>query len=87
MRAAATLALAVAASAAARADDNDLSLYLLGHPDPITVCAACDGSDRIAEIGDPSAQVRFARLVASLGLAFVPEERLGRGAVPRGLNT
>lgn len=60
------------ASSAALADDNDLLLWKLGHPDPLS-CTRCDGSvGDSAEPGDPNAQARFHRLASTLGLAFVP---------------
>ena len=59
-------------SAAAVADDNDLQLWKLGHPDPIN-CTRCDGSaGDTGEPGDPNAQARFHRLASTLGLAFAP---------------
>ena len=59
-------------SAAAFADDNDLLLWKLGHPDPLS-CARCDGQPGdAAEPGDLSAQTRFHRLASTLGLAFAP---------------
>ena len=68
----AALALTVLCAASARAGDNDLQLWRLGHPDNVFVCTVCDGSDRTLEAGDPAAQLRFARLTASLALAFAP---------------
>jgi len=68
----AALALMVLCAAGARAGDNDLQLWRLGHPDNVFVCTVCDGSDRTLEAGDPAAQYRFARLTASLALAFAP---------------
>ena len=59
-------------SAAAVADDNDLQLWKLGHPDPIN-CTRCDGSPGdTGEPGDLNAQARFHRLASTLGLAFAP---------------
>ncbi len=59
-------------SAAARASDNDLQLYLLGHPDDLG-CTRCDGSvGDVKELGDVNAQARFHRLSSTLGLAFIP---------------
>ncbi len=72
-RAATALLVAAVWPAPARAySDNDLQLWRLGHPADIVVCTRCDGSDRSKELGDPSAQARFARLSSTLGLAFVP---------------
>ena len=56
----------------AHAGDNDLQLWLLGHPDPITICTLCNGTDNSIQQGEPSAQYKFARMTAALGLAFVP---------------
>jgi hypothetical protein len=58
-------ALAVLCAGAARAADNDLQLFRLGHPDAIIVGG-------VSEPGDPGAQFRFARLAATLALAFTP---------------
>jgi hypothetical protein len=59
-------------AAAARAADNDLQLYLLGHPDDLG-CTRCDGSvGDVKELGDINAQARFHRLASTLGLAFIP---------------
>lgn len=69
-----TLALAISLllAGAARAGANDLQLYRLGHPDPLS-CTRCDGSPGdVPEPGDPLAQARFHRLASTLGLAFVP---------------
>jgi len=63
---------ALCAAPPARAGDNDLELWLLGHPDSITTCTLCNGTDNKVVPGDPMAQVRFARMTAALGLAFVP---------------
>jgi hypothetical protein len=68
----AALLCALLAAGPARAADNDLALYLLGNPDPISTCTKCDGSDRKARAADPKAQARFARMSSALGLAFVP---------------
>ncbi|GAC1608317.1 MAG: hypothetical protein NVS4B10_23580 [Myxococcales bacterium] len=65
-------ALALGFAWPARAGANDLALWRLGNPDPITVCTLCDGTDGTRVPGDPGAQVRFARLTAALGLAFIP---------------
>lgn len=62
----------LAAAFAARADENDLQLWRLGHPDPLS-CTRCDGKPGdLPEPGDPSAQARFHRLASTLGLAFAP---------------
>jgi hypothetical protein len=66
------LLLLLVCAAGARAAPNDLQLWRLGHPDPVTVCTACTGSDNVVQPGDPGAQVRFARLTATLALAFAP---------------
>ncbi len=58
-------AFAVLCAGSARAADNDLQLFRLGHPDAIVVGGA-------AQPGDPGAQFRFARLAATLALAFTP---------------
>ena len=59
-------------SAAALADENDLQLWKLGHPDPLT-CTRCDGlPGDTAEPATPGAQARFHRLASTLGLAFAP---------------
>ena len=59
-------------ASAARASDNDLQLYLLGHPDDLP-CTRCDGSPGdVKEPGDLNAQARFHRLSSTLGLAFIP---------------
>ena len=59
-------------AAAARASDNDLQLYLLGHPDDLG-CTRCDGSiGDLKELGDINAQARFHRFSSTLGLAFIP---------------
>lgn len=60
------------AAPGARANPNDLELWRLGNPDPITVCTKCDGTDTTAVPADPQAQSRFARLTAVLGLSFIP---------------
>ena len=71
MRRFSILLLAIAASAA-RADENDLQLWRLGHPDPLG-CTRCDGkSGDVIEPGTPGAQARFHRLASTLGLAFAP---------------
>ena len=59
-------------AAAARANDNDVQLSKLGHPDALG-CTRCDGSasDPVAP-GDPNAQARFHRYASTLGLAFAP---------------
>jgi len=67
------------AAGAARAGDNDLELWRLGHPDPLT-CTRCDGKPGdVGEPGDANAQPRFHRLASTLGLAFAPpfEETAG----------
>lgn len=66
------LALTILFAAGARANTNDMQLWRLGHPDTITVCTICDGSDTTTQAGDPTAQYRFARLVATLALGFAP---------------
>jgi hypothetical protein len=66
------IGLALVAASGARAADNDLQLFRLGHPNDIRVCTICDGSDTTIEPGDLGAQRRFARLSATLGLAFTP---------------
>ncbi|MCA1826186.1 MAG: hypothetical protein ABR567_09570 [Myxococcales bacterium] len=69
------------ASSAASADDNDLQLWKLGHPDPIG-CTRCDGSiGDAAEPGDLNAQARFHKLASTLGLAFVPPFQETAGTV------
>lgn len=60
------------AAAAATADENDLQLWRLGHPDAIG-CTRCDGKPGdAAEAGDARAQARFHRLASTLGLVFAP---------------
>jgi len=66
------LALTIFCAAGARADTNDLQLWRLGHPDSITVCTICDGSDTQVQPGDATAQYRFARLAATVALGFAP---------------
>ena len=66
------LALTILLAASARAATNDMQLWRLGHPDAITVCTLCDGSDTQLQPGDPTAQYRFARLAATLALGFAP---------------
>jgi hypothetical protein len=68
----ALLTTALLCATAARAGDNDLQLFRLGHPDDISVCTKCDGTDTKIEAGDLAAQARFARMTAALGLALVP---------------
>jgi hypothetical protein len=68
----AALFLVLLSSAGARAAPNDLQLWRLGSPDNITVCTVCNGTDNTLVPGDPSAQTRFARLTATLALAFAP---------------
>lgn len=65
-------ALLLLVAAAARADQNDLELWRLGHPDDLG-CTRCDGlpGDSI-EPGTIDAQARFHRLASALGLAFAP---------------
>ena len=59
-------------ASAARAGENDLQLWLLGHPDPLS-CTGCDGKPGdVPEPGNPFAQARFHRLASTLGLAFAP---------------
>lgn len=69
------------AATRARANPNDLELWRLGNPDPITVCTKCDGSDTTAVPADPQAQSRFARLTAMLGLAFLPSFHEAAGSL------
>ena len=60
------------AASAARADDNDVQLIKLGHPDNLG-CTRCDGSaGDPSEAGNPSSQARFHRYASTLGLAFSP---------------
>ena len=66
------LVLSLLCSAGARAATNDLQLWRLGSPDAIRVCTLCNGTDDVSVAGDPSAQFRFARLTATLALAFAP---------------
>jgi hypothetical protein len=66
------IGLALVAASGARAADNDLQLFRLGHPNDIRICTVCDGTDTVVEPGDLGAQRRFARLSATLGLAFTP---------------
>src|SRR6266478_5035041 len=68
----AALFLLLVCSAGARAAPNDLQLWRLGSPDNFTVCTVCNGTDNTVVPGDPSAQTRFARLTATLALAFAP---------------
>jgi hypothetical protein len=68
----AALVLSLLCSAGARAATNDLQLWRLGSPDAIRVCTLCNGTDDVSVSGDPSAQFRFARLTATLALAFAP---------------
>jgi hypothetical protein len=64
--------LILLAAAAARANDNDVQLTKLGHPDNLG-CTRCDGSaGDPSEPGDASAQARFHRYASTLGLAFAP---------------
>ena len=67
------LALILLVAAAARADENDLELWRLGHPDDLN-CTRCDGSPGTdpKETGSIDAQARYHRLVSTLGLAFAP---------------
>lgn len=66
------IALILLAAGVARADENDLQLFRLGHPDAIN-CTRCDGSSGDApEPGTPDAQARFHRLASTLGMAFAP---------------
>jgi hypothetical protein len=65
----------------ARAGSNDLALWKLGNPDPITVCTICDGTDSTVVPGDPGAQIRFARMTAALGLAFIPAFSEAAGSI------
>ena len=66
------LVLSILCSAGARAATNDLQLWRLGSPDAVTVCTVCTGADNVPVPGDPFAQFRFARMTASLALAFAP---------------
>jgi hypothetical protein len=66
------LILTTLCAAGARAAPNDLQLWRLGHPDTITVCTICDGTDTVSQPGDPTAQYRFARLAATVALGFAP---------------
>ena len=66
------LVLSLLCSAGARAATNDLQLWRLGSPDNITVCTICTGADNAPVPGDPFAQIRFARMTATLALAFAP---------------
>ena len=66
------VALTILFAASARANTNDLQLWRLGHPDTITVCTVCDGTDTQNQAGDPTAQYKFARLAATLALGFAP---------------
>ncbi|HEX9573859.1 MAG TPA: hypothetical protein VF994_07160 [Myxococcales bacterium] len=68
----AALVFLLLCSAGARAATNDLQLFRLGSPDNITVCTICLGADNVVVPGDPSAQFRFARMTATLALAFAP---------------
>jgi hypothetical protein len=64
--------LILVAAFAARANDNDVQLFRLGHPDALG-CTRCDGSPGdSAEPADPLAQTRFHRYASTLGLAFAP---------------
>jgi hypothetical protein len=56
------------AAGSARANDNDLQLWKLGHPD----CLGCDAAGNGGEPGDLQAQARFHRLSSTLGLVFAP---------------
>lgn len=59
-------------AAAARAEENDLELWKLGHPDPLG-CTACNGTPGdVPEPADPNAQARFHRMASTLGMAFAP---------------
>lgn len=60
------------AAASARADDNDVQLYRLGHPDELN-CTRCDGQPGDSKEPPTSgAQQRFHRFASLLGLAFAP---------------
>lgn len=66
------VAFSLLVASAAAAGPNDLTLWKLGHPDPLA-CSKCDGSPGdVAEAGDPLAQTRFHKLASTLGLAFAP---------------
>jgi hypothetical protein len=73
--------LALCSALPARAGSNDLALWRLGNPDPITVCTICDGTDQTVVPGDPGAQIRFARMTAALGLAFIPSFAEAAGSI------
>src|SRR6266849_5971422 len=65
-------ALLLLVGGAARADQNDVELWRLGHPDDLG-CTRCDGlSGDSIEPGTIDAQARFHRLASTLGLAFAP---------------
>src|SRR6266849_8662830 len=65
-------ALLLLVGGAARADQNDVELWRLGHPDDLG-CTRCDGlSGDSIEPGTIDAQARFHRLTSALGLAFAP---------------
>jgi hypothetical protein len=74
-------ALALCSALPARAGFNDLALWRLGNPDPISACTICDGTDQTVVPGDPGAQIRFARMTAALGLAFIPSFSEGAGSI------
>jgi hypothetical protein len=66
------IALILLVAGAVRADQNDLELWRLGHPDDLP-CTRCDGTPGDPkEPGSIDAQARFHRMVSTLGLAFVP---------------
>ncbi|HWE22705.1 MAG TPA: hypothetical protein VG496_02080 [Myxococcales bacterium] len=66
------LALTILFAAGARANTNDFQLWRLGHPDSITVCTLCNGTDNTTQPGDPNAQYKFARLAGTVALGFAP---------------
>jgi hypothetical protein len=70
----ASLAAALIAFGAtsARGNQNDVELWRLGNPVPITICTLCNGSDNTLVPADPAAQTRFARMTSVLGLSFIP---------------
>jgi hypothetical protein len=86
------LLLLLLCPAGARAATNDLQLWRLGSPVDITVCTVCNGTDNALVPGDPSAQLRFARLTATLALAFAPAfeeaaQTIGQSGFELGIGT
>jgi hypothetical protein len=65
-------ALIAFGATSARGNENDVELWRLGNPVPITICTLCNGTDATLVPADPGAQTRFARMTSVLGLSFIP---------------